>query len=92
VTVAVWLIVRAPVVAWKATALAAAATVTEAGTVRAAALLDSATTAPPDGAGWVSVTVQALLPLDPRLVGVQTREEIRTAASTLMVAVPVAPA
>lgn len=43
--------VRLPVVAWKAPLVAAAATVMDAGTVRAAALLDSDTTAPPEGAG-----------------------------------------
>jgi len=80
-----------PVVAWKVAVVAAAATVTEAGTVSAVTLLDRDTTAPPDGAAWVSVTVQALLPLAPRLVGVQTTEETRTAASTLMLAVPVPP-
>jgi hypothetical protein len=49
----------------------AAPTVTEAGTVSAAALLDSATVAPPV---FDSVTVQAEVPPDPRLVGLHVSE------------------
>ena len=39
-----------------------AATVTEAGTERLALFSDKLTTAPPAGAGWLSVTVQVLEP------------------------------
>jgi hypothetical protein len=45
-------------------------TVVDAGTVNAAALLDSATTAPPAPAALDRVTVQLDAPPEPRLVGV----------------------
>lgn len=48
-----------------------AVTVTWAGTVSAAFVLESATEAPPLGAAALSVTVQVLEAFDPRLVAVQ---------------------
>jgi len=48
------------VVAVNVAVVAAAATVTEAGTVKAALLLLSVTLAPPVGAGCVNVTVHVL--------------------------------
>ena len=66
--------------------VAAAATVTDAGTVRVALVLVRVTLAPPVGAAWVNVTVQVLEALGPRLVGLQTREETRTGAARLIVA------
>ena len=48
-----------------------AATVTDVGTVNVALVFVSATTLPPAGAAWFSVTVQLLVPLGPRVVGLQ---------------------
>jgi hypothetical protein len=64
----------------------AAPTVTEAGTVNDAALLDSATVAPPV---FDSVTVHVELPPDPRLVGLQVSEFTSIGADNEMVAVRV---
>ena len=80
------MLATAAVVALKVAEVAAAATVTEAGTVRVALVLVRATAAPPVGAAWVRVTVQALEEFDPRLVGLQTSEETST-ATRLTVAV-----
>jgi hypothetical protein len=66
--------------------VAAAATVTEAGTVNAGLLLDRVTRAPPAGAALVKVTVQELDAFCPRLVGLQTSEETSTGATRLIVA------
>ena len=75
----------ATVVALNVAVVAAAATVTDAGTVRTKSVLVTATAAPPVGAGWVSVTVQVLEELGPSLAGLQTSEETSTAVR-LMVA------
>ena len=80
------MLAMAAVVALNVAVRAAAATVTEAGAVRVVLVLVSVTAAPPVGAACVSVTVQALEELGPRLVGLQTREEISTGAVRLMVA------
>ena len=74
------------VVALNVAEVAAAATATDAGIVRAVLEFVSVTLAPPAGAGWVSVTVQALVALGPRLVGLQASDETRTGASRLTVA------
>jgi hypothetical protein len=66
VMVAVWLLVIVPPVAAKVAVVLPAPTVTVAGTVNPATLLDSATVAPPV---CVTVTVQVDLPPGPRLVG-----------------------
>ena len=66
--------------------LAPAATVTEAGTVRAELVLDKVTIAPPVGAGWVRVTVQVLEEMGPRLMELQASEETSTGAARLIVA------
>ena len=50
VTVADWLVARVPVVALKVAVVDPAATVTEAGTVRAVTVLDRVTALPPVGA------------------------------------------
>jgi hypothetical protein len=55
-----------PAVAVNVTVVPAAATVTDAGTVNAAALLDRLTVAPPV---FDTVTVHVELPPDPRLLG-----------------------
>ena len=80
------MLATAAVVALKVAAVAAAATVTEAGTVRVALLLVRVTAAPPVGAAWVSVTMQELEELCPRLVGLQTNDETSTDAVRLTVA------
>jgi hypothetical protein len=71
-------------VALKTPDVAAAAIVTDAGTVSAELVLVRMTVAPPAGAGWVRVTVQAPEELAPRLAG-QCRET-STGATRLMVA------
>ena len=80
------MLARATVVALKLTQVAAAATVTDAGTVSVEFVLVRITVAPPVGAGWVSVTVQVLEELGPRVVGLQMREETSTGAARVMVA------
>jgi hypothetical protein len=85
VMVALWELPMAAVVASKVAEVAAAATVTDAGTVRTALVLDRATATPPAGAAVVSVTVHVLEELGPRLVGLQTSDETITAVR-LMVA------
>ena len=65
-----------------------APTVTEAGTVSAAALLDSVTVPPPV---LDTVTVHVELPLGPRLVGLQLNPLSTTGATSEMVAVWVLP-
>ena len=66
--------------------MAPTSTVTEAGVVSNALLLDKVTVAPPVAAGLFKVTVQVLAPFDDRLVGVQASEERTTGASRLTVA------
>jgi hypothetical protein len=86
VTVADWLLETAVVVALKVAEVAAGATVTDTGTVRVALVLVSVTVAPPVGAAWFRVTVQAPEPFGPRLEGVQDSVEIIAGASRVMVA------
>jgi hypothetical protein len=71
----------AVVVTLKAAEVAPAATVTDPGTVSVGFVLVRVTVAPPVGAGWVSVTVQALDELGPRLVGLQARVETSAGAT-----------
>ena len=61
--------------------------VTDAGTVSKPLLLPSVTVEPPAGAACVSVTVQLLVALCPRLVGLQTTLDTSTGATRLIVAV-----
>jgi hypothetical protein len=61
--------VKAPVVALNVADVAAAATVADAGTVKVVLVLVSVTVLPPAGAAWFNVTVQLLVPLGPRVVG-----------------------
>jgi hypothetical protein len=65
-----------------------APTVTDAGTVNAAALLDSVTVAPPV---FDTVTVQVELPPDPRLAGAHVSALTTVAVASVMVAVAVLP-
>ena len=81
------LAIEAAAVALKVAVVAPAATVTDAGTVSEALLLASVTLDPPVGAFWVSVTVQVLTALCPRLAGSQATPETSTGASRLIVAV-----
>jgi hypothetical protein len=76
-----------PAVAVKVAVVAAAATVTEAGTVKELLLSAIVTVVPPVGAAFERVTVQVLVPLEFRLVGVQASEERVTGATRLREAV-----
>jgi len=78
---------RAAAVALKVAIAEPAGTVTDAGTVSDVLLEPSVTLEPPVGADRVSVAVQVLTPLWPRLVGLQATPERRTGATRLMVAV-----
>jgi hypothetical protein len=63
---------EAAAVALKLAAVAPEPTVTEAGTVNNALLLESVTTEPPAGAVWLNMTVQVLTTAWPKVVGAQT--------------------
>ena len=80
------MLAMAAVVALKLTQVAAAATVTDAGTVSVEFVLVRITVAPPVGAGWVRVTVQVLEAFGPRVLGLQISEETSTGAARVMVA------
>jgi hypothetical protein len=88
VTTAVWALVTVPAVAVKEAVVAAAATVTLAGTVRLALLLVRATGEPPVGAGPLKVTVQALVPGPVNEAGLQVR--LLTVAAGTVTTPPVA--
>ena len=75
----------AVVVALKVAVVAAAATVTEAGTVSVALVFVRVTSAPPAGAALVSVTVQELEAFRPRLVGLHASDDTRTGATKVTV-------
>jgi hypothetical protein len=74
-----------PVVTVKVPEVAAAATVTEGGTVKVELVFDKATLAPPAGAAWVRVTVQMLDEVAPRLLASQESVETRAGATRLSV-------
>ena len=74
------------VLALKVAEVAAAATVTDAGTVSVELVFDNVTVAPPVGAAWVNVTVHVLEAFWPRLVGLHASEETFTGATRVMVA------
>ena len=76
-----------PAAAVKVAVVAFAATVTEAGVVKAALLEESETAVPPAGAELESVTVQVLFELDARVVGTHWTDERLTGAWRVMVAV-----
>jgi hypothetical protein len=69
------LAIEVAAVALKVAIVASAATATDAGTVSKVLLLASVTLEPPVGAAWVSVTVQVLTALCPRLAGLQATLE-----------------
>ena len=83
--VAVELLAMAPVVTVKFADVAAAATVTDAGTVNVALEFARVTLAPPVGAAWVKVTVQVLEEFAPMPVGLQLRDETSTDAARFTV-------
>jgi len=85
--VALWLLETVVVVALKVAVVAAAATVTEDGTVSVVFVSASETTAPPVGAAWLSVTVQVVEELAPKLVGLHASDEIFAGAVRLTIAV-----
>ena len=73
-----------PVVAVKVAEVAAAATVTDAGTVRVELLLDRLTLAPPLGAACVRITVHVLEEFAPNVLGLQDNADTNTVATRLM--------
>jgi hypothetical protein len=87
VTVALEVPPSAAVVAVKFAELAAAGTVTEAGTVSREVVLARVIAAPPVGAGWDRVTVQVVEVFGPRLVGLHDKDETSPEAAKLRVVV-----
>jgi hypothetical protein len=85
--VALELLLIVVVVALNVAEVAAAATVTDAGTVRVELVFVRVTLAPPVGAAWVKVTVQLLEAFGPKLVGLHDNEDTSTGATRLTVAV-----
>jgi hypothetical protein len=85
VTVALELLLIVPVVTVKVLEVVAAATETEAGTVKVALVFDKVRLAPPVGAAWVRVTVHVLDELGPRVLGLHESAETRTGATRLTV-------
>ena len=78
--VAVELPLMAPVDTVKVVEVAAAATVTDVGTINAELVFDNLTLAPPVGAACVRVTVQVVDEFAPRLLALQETVDTRTAA------------
>ena len=85
-TVALWSVGMAVVVALNVAVVAAAATVTDTGTVSVVLVFANVTDAPPAGATLVRVTVQVLDAFGPRLAGLQASVDTRTGATRVMVA------
>ena len=79
------MLLTAVVVTAKVAAVAAEATVTDAGTVSKELEFESVTVAPPAGAAPVNVTVQVLDEFEPMLVGLQDKLDTGTAATRLTV-------
>ena len=79
---ALWVAPRiVPAALWTRAVVDPAATVTAAGTVSEALLLASVTLEPPAGAVCVSVTVQVLTALCPKLVGLHATPDTSTGAT-----------
>ncbi len=85
VTVALWSLLTVPVVALNVFEVDPAATVADAGTANVGFVFANVTTAPPEGAALVKVTVHVLVPFGPRLLGLHDRVDTRTAAVRLTV-------
>jgi hypothetical protein len=77
---------EAAAVALKVAVVAPDATVTDAGTVSEVLLLERVTSDPPAGAVCVSVTVQVLTALCPKLAGLHATPDTSTEAVRLIVA------
>ena len=77
------MLLMAAVVTVKFADVAAAATVTDAGTVNVALEFARVTLAPPVGAAWVKVIVHVLEEFAPMPVGLQLRDETSTGATRL---------
>jgi hypothetical protein len=90
VTVAVWSLVIVPAVAMNVAVVLPDPTVTEAGTVNAAALLDKETTAPPAGAEAFSEAVHVANPPEPRDAGAQLTA-LRVGSGAVPVTMPPTP-
>jgi hypothetical protein len=90
VRVALWSLAMVPVVTLKVAEVAAAGTVTDAGTVRVALVLERVTAAPPVGAALVKVTVQVELPELLRVAGRHVREVTAGKTTTAVTVPPVA--
>jgi len=73
------------VVALNVAVVAAAATVTEAGTDKVALVFVRVTAAPPVGAAFVNVTVHVLDAFGPKLVGLQPTDDTNAGATRLTV-------
>ena len=86
VMVAVSFDVKVPTLAVKVAEELAAGTLTEAGTIREKLLSESETVVPPEGAAADNVTVQVLVELGPRLVGLQFSVETSIDATRLTLA------
>ena len=81
-----------PAVAVKVVEVAPTGTVIEAGTLSAAALLERETVVPLPGAALEMLTVQVVVALDARVVGLQVKEEtVMTGAVRLIEAVDETP-
>jgi hypothetical protein len=87
VTTTVWLATIVPAVAVKFAEVAPDATLTEAGTVSAVALLESATVTPLEPAGCDSVTVHVDVPPELRLGGVHDTRLTKVGAASRIDAV-----
>ena len=74
VTVALWLPVREPAVATKVAEVEPVETVTKAGTVSRAFVLERVTEEPPVEAAWLRVNAQVPDVFDPKLAGEQVTE------------------
>jgi hypothetical protein len=83
--VALELLLTEAVVTMKVTDVAAACTVTDGATVSVVLEFARVMVAPPEGAGWVTVTVQVLEALAPILDGVQAIDETSMGATRLTV-------
>jgi hypothetical protein len=92
VSVAIWLMVRVPVVTLNVAVVAFATTVTDAGAVKAGdPLFPSVTTAPPTGAACDNVTVHVALPFEDIVEAVHDNALIFAGACSTMVALAVDP-
>jgi hypothetical protein len=89
VRVALWLLGIADVVAANVAIVAPALTVTEAGAVSVALVLESVTATPPAGAAFVSAIVHKVEAFWPMLAGLQDSDDTPTEPSRLRVAVAV---